>query len=77
MPMINRLAEILESRQITKYRVYRDSGVSKQTIYNMVNDSAYLPDGRTISSLCDYLMISPDELLLWTPPQEMINSESE
>ncbi|MEA5498342.1 helix-turn-helix transcriptional regulator [Limnoraphis robusta Tam1] len=67
MPMINKLREMIESRQVTKYSIYKDGRISKQTVYNLVNNPSLIPDGKTLEVLCDFFQCQPNELLEWIP----------
>lgn len=62
MEFHERLAEILESRDITAYRVRKDLKLSNSRIADWLGQISF-PDGRSLIKLADYFDVSIDYLV--------------
>lgn len=69
MPVINRLKEFCEEREITAYSIQRDTSVSASTIYRLHKDPSLMPSSSTIEALCDYYRVQPTEIIRWVPDE--------
>ena len=69
-----RLQNILDERNITIYQLAYDSGVTKSTIYSMVNAERKDVTLSTVKKLCDRLDISITEFFT---SQEFYDLEQE
>ncbi len=61
--MLNKLNKLIEERGISRYSVYKGSGVSKQTIYNLCDDPLAKPNGDVLEKLCIFFRIQPNDIL--------------
>jgi DNA-binding Xre family transcriptional regulator len=64
-----RLAELLEARNWTPYRLAQETGLTVPTVYRLANPDAQF--GRitvdTLDRLCAALRVQPGALLEWMP----------
>lgn len=70
MAVKNLVAQVLESRKISRYRFWRDTGLARGTAYRLVDDPSYIPGGDVWDKVCSVLEVQPGELLMWIPDDE-------
>lgn len=63
MVIIN-LEKLLKNKNITKYRLSKDTGLDPITIRKICNGETSSIEFRTIDILCDYLNCSITELII-------------
>ena len=61
MEFNERLAEIMETRDISAYRIRKDLKLSNSRIADWLNQKTF-PDGRNLIKLADYFNVSIDYL---------------
>jgi DNA-binding Xre family transcriptional regulator len=66
MPIRFRLSEILKKREITAYRLAKDTGLALTTVYRMTSAKKRpgVVEWTTLEKVCDYLDVEPGELLV-------------
>lgn len=69
MPVKNRLKEFIKERQISTYRFWKDTGLSRPTAYRACKDSDYPLAGEVLDKICDAYKIQPGEILYWVPKE--------
>ena len=70
MPIRFRLAELLRSRQITPYRLGKDTGLALSTVYRMTRARPGVLKWDSLERLCDYLRVDPAQLIVRTGPKK-------
>ncbi|KRN92512.1 helix-turn-helix domain-containing protein [Pediococcus stilesii] len=65
--LANRLNILLAERQLTNKQVVNDTGISRNTISNIVNNPNANISNETIDVLCNYLEISPSDFFEYAP----------
>lgn len=73
MPMRNRIKEFVDSRGISVYQFWHETGISRTTAYNLYNNSAQYPARDVMDAICTRYGIQPDILLKWIPDEELKN----
>ncbi|WP_199338589.1 helix-turn-helix transcriptional regulator [Anabaena sp. FACHB-83] len=73
--MRNRIKEFVDSRGISVYQFWHETGISRTTAYNLYNNSAQYPARDVMDAICTRYGIQPDILLKWIPVQEQKNEE--
>ena len=63
----NRVAEFLAERDITPYRLWQDTGISRETAYRLANDSSSIPRENVLAAICNYYKVQPNEVIVWIP----------
>lgn len=43
VPTKNKIKELLDSKQITRYQFWKDTGLAQNTAYRLYDDSSYIP----------------------------------
>lgn len=69
MAIENRVKQVMEDRGLTMYRLAKETGLTYQTIHNMMNPSKQLTriDMDTLERLCRVLNAEVGELFVYTP----------
>ena len=75
MTMKNKIAALIEKKEITKYRFWKDTGLSRPTAYRLANDSLYIPNGETLDAICRTYNVQPGDILEWVA--DKTNSQSQ
>jgi DNA-binding Xre family transcriptional regulator len=72
-PMIRyRVAELLEKKGWTRYRLAKEMGLTEPAVYRLAepNRAVTRIDGRTLEKLCQAFKVQPGELLEWVPDKK-------
>ncbi|MBN3948813.1 MAG: helix-turn-helix transcriptional regulator [Nostoc sp. NMS7] len=75
MPMRNRIKEFVDSRGISVYQFWQETGISRTTAYSLYNNSAQYLGRDVMDAICSRYNIQPDILLKWIPAQELKNGD--
>ncbi|WP_089131535.1 helix-turn-helix domain-containing protein [Tolypothrix sp. NIES-4075] len=70
MPVRNTIKEFLEKRGITRYQLYKETGIAPATAYRLYEDPTWIPQVGVLNKICDTYRIFPGELITWIPPEE-------
>ena len=67
-----RVAELLEEREWTAYRLVQESGLAPTVVYRIAKPRREVKrvDGKTLDALCGAFQVSPGELLQWVPEKK-------
>lgn len=65
MPIRNKIKQFLHSRQLTAYRLVKDTGISDTTGYRLAADSTYVPSVKILKAICETYKVQPGEILEW------------
>jgi transcriptional regulator with XRE-family HTH domain len=60
-----RIKFLLDEYGLTKYRVTKESQLSRSGFYGMLDDVSVMPKLDTIQEFCDYINISIDDFFNW------------
>ena len=66
-----RLKEVIEERELTKYKLAQDLNWSKSTLSNYVEGKT-IPKGKRLHAICKALKISPVWLISGSGPKDML-----
>ncbi len=69
MAVINTLKELLESKERTRYWLWKRSGLAQNTVYRLHDDPKYIPGGDVMDAVCEALEVQPGEWLKWIPKE--------
>ena len=69
------LAVLLAERGLKITKVSSDTGISRTTLTSLANNNSQGVQFDTLNSLCTYLRVTPDELLLFVPVDIRIRVE--
>ena len=73
MPVNNRIKELVDSKGISVYRFQKDVGIAQRTAYDLYNNPSQLPSSNVISKICDAYRIPVGDVLVWIPPEEILD----
>lgn len=65
MATINTIREFLDERQITRYRLHKDTGISLKTAYALWANPSQLPASTVIARICEVYKVQPGEFMQW------------
>ena len=60
-----RVIELLEERELTKYSLYKQLGMSYQNFNNMINNKTASIRYENIEAMCIFFNVTPNELFDW------------
>ena len=63
--MRNKIKAFLESRGISRYRFWNDTGNAQRTAYDLYDKPEQYPSGDVMDKICTTYEIQPGELLEW------------
>jgi DNA-binding Xre family transcriptional regulator len=69
MTMRNKVKDLIERHGITRYRFWKDTGLSRQIAYQIADDPNYIPSGATIETICRVYGVQPGDLLEYSPDE--------
>lgn len=70
MPMRNKVKGLLiDGLGITRYRFWKDTGLSRQIAYQIADDPSYIPSGSTIETICRVYQVQPGDILEFFPDE--------
>jgi DNA-binding Xre family transcriptional regulator len=58
------------SKNITRYRFWQDTGLSRATAYRLCDDPTYIPTGEVIEKICRAHEWQPGEFIVYKPDSE-------
>lgn len=70
MTVINKVQKFINSKNISKYKFMKDTGVAQRTAYDLCNNPMQLPSPDVLRKICNTYRIQPSEILEWIPPEE-------
>ncbi len=63
--MLNRIRQFIESRGMTRYRFWQETGLGRDTAYRLYKDPTYIPTGQVLDKICSTYKMQPGEFLEW------------
>lgn len=81
MTVQNRIKKFIDERGISRYKLWQETKLGRDTAYRLCNDPTYVPTGNVLDKLCATYRVQPGEFLVWIPDDqpvpEGINVEQE
>ncbi|MEH1923256.1 helix-turn-helix domain-containing protein [Nostoc sp.] len=71
--MRNRIKEFVDSKGMSVYQFWQETGISRTTAYNLYNNSAQYLARDVMNAICTRYRVQPDILLKWIPDEESKN----
>ncbi len=65
----NRIKPLLDQRNITRYRFWKDTGLSRATAYRLCDDPSYIPTGEVIEKICRAYNWQPGDFIIYEPDE--------
>ncbi len=63
MPVRNKIKKLLDSREKTRYWLWKATNLSQNTAYRLYNDPTYIPGGDVMEVVCMALDVQPGDFL--------------
>lgn len=68
--MINKLQIFIESRNITRYQLMKETGIAQRTAYDLCGNQTQLPSPDVLRKICNTYQIQPNDIMEWIPELE-------
>ena len=65
MTMRNLIKPFLDSRDVSVYRFWQDTGISRTTAYALYNNPEQYPGRDVMDAICSVYKVQPGDLLQW------------
>lgn len=65
MAMKNRIKQLVDSKGISVYQFWQDTGISRNTAYALYNNPDQYPGRDVMDAICATYKVQPGELLEW------------
>lgn len=69
MAIRNRIKELVDAKGKSRYRFWKDVGVSQNTAYALYDDPTQIPTGEVMDKICRAYGIQPGDFLIFTPDE--------
>ncbi len=63
MPMINKVKDLIDSKGISVYKFWKETGISSTTAYELYNNPAHLPSIRVLERVCVAYKLQPNDVV--------------
>lgn len=60
---LNRIREIVDARDISRYRFWKQTGLDRATAYRLYNDPTYIPSDSVLEKICKAYGLRTEDLL--------------
>jgi DNA-binding Xre family transcriptional regulator len=71
MAIVNRLGEIAKKRELSRYKVWKLTGLAQDTAYRLYSDRLYVPGQEVMDAVCSALDLQPGEWLQYVPDEDL------
>jgi len=61
--MRNKVKEFLEVRELSVYRMIKQTGISDTTGYRLASDPSRIPSAKVLKAICTTYRVEPGDLL--------------
>ena len=72
MTVQNRIKKFIDERGISRYKLWQETKLGRDTAYRLCNDPTYIPTGNVLDKLCATYRVQPGEFLVWIPDDEPV-----
>jgi DNA-binding Xre family transcriptional regulator len=72
MAIRNRVKDLVDSRGLTVYRFWQETGISRNTAYELYNNPDRYPMADVMDAICKTYLVTPNDVLEWIPSGESI-----
>jgi DNA-binding Xre family transcriptional regulator len=63
--MRNRIERLVEDLGITPYRLAKDTGISKNTVYLLISNPSQFPKGEVFEKIIESYRVTPNDIVEW------------
>lgn len=63
--IINRVKGFVDTRGLSVYRFWKETGISKTTAYNLYNDPGQPLSNQILDAICTRYKVQPNEIIMW------------
>ena len=70
MPAQNRIKDLLDAQNITRYEFWKKTGLSQNTAYRLYDDPYYIPGGEVMMKIFNAYAWQPGEYIVCLPDLE-------
>lgn len=69
----NKIKDLLDQQGITRYRFWKDTGLSRATAYRLCDEPTYIPTGDVIEKICRAYGWQPGDFIIYEPDEDQRN----
>jgi len=69
--MRNRVKELVDSRGLTVYRFWQETGISRNTAYELYNNPDRYPMADVMEAICRTYKVTPSDVIEWIPDEDV------
>ena len=70
MTLKNKVRNLITKQEITRYRFWKQTGISRSVAYKLCDDPFYIPRTNVIDIICRVFRVQPGDLLEYVPEPE-------
>lgn len=71
MAIVNRIGNIANEQELTRYRFWKMTGLAQDTAYRLYSDRFYIPGQDVMDAVCAALNLQPGEWLQYIPDDQL------
>jgi DNA-binding Xre family transcriptional regulator len=71
----NRIKELVDSRGISVYRFWKDTGIGQNTAYDLYRHPERYPMADVMEAICRTYGVSPGDILEYVPDSDPTNEQ--
>ena len=75
MPLINTVKPFCDRKSISPYKLWKQTGIAKDTAYSLYRDPKHLPSAKVLERICDVYLCKPEEIITWKAWEEYLEIE--
>jgi DNA-binding Xre family transcriptional regulator len=72
MAIRNRIKPLVDGMGKSRYRFWKDIGVSQNTAYNLYDDPTQVPTAPVMDKICAAYRVQPGDFLVHIPDEESV-----
>jgi DNA-binding Xre family transcriptional regulator len=76
MAMRNRIKKLVDSKGISVYQFWQDTGISRNTAYALYNNPDQYPGRDVMDAICATYRVQPGDLLEWVGDQSVATTDT-
>lgn len=69
MAVKNMIKEFIDSRKLTVYQFWKQTGIAQATAYRLYNKPNYVPTGDILTAICKTYGVQPGDILIYEPDE--------
>jgi hypothetical protein len=72
--MRNKIKQLVDSRGLSVYRFWQDTGISRNTAYELYNNPDRYPMADVMDAIIKAYQVKTDEVIEWIPDDQAVSA---